>query len=70
MVANNKQFTEEQLQWLGYIREHLIQNLSIDLDDFEYTPIFERHGGRSRVKKVFGNQLNQLIDDLNSAIAA
>ena len=70
LVTNNQQFTEEQLQWLGYIREHLIQNLSIDLDDFEYTPIFERHGGRGKAKKVFGNQLNQLIDDLNSAIAA
>lgn len=68
-VTSDREFSQEQLKWLGYIREHLIQNLSINMEDFEYAPIFERYGGRGRAKKVFGNQLNQLIDELNSAIA-
>ena len=29
-------FTEEQKEWLGYIRQHLIANLTIDLEDFDY----------------------------------
>ncbi len=29
-----KSFNEEQLKWLGYIQEHLVQNLTIEMDDF------------------------------------
>jgi type I restriction enzyme R subunit len=36
-----KSFNQEQLKWLGYIQEHLVQNLTIEMDDFEYAPIFE-----------------------------
>jgi hypothetical protein len=28
-----KSFNEEQLKW-GYIQEHLVQNLTIEMDDF------------------------------------
>jgi type I restriction enzyme R subunit len=69
-VTDGKQFTDEQLEWLGYIKQHLIQNLSIDLDDFEYAPIFELHGGKGKARRVFGDDFNRLICDLNSAIAA
>jgi type I restriction enzyme R subunit len=69
-VTQGQDFTPEQLKWLGYIREHLIQNLSIDLDDFEYAPIFERYGGKGKAKKVFEGNLETLIHNLNSAIAA
>ena len=69
-ISFDRDFTEEQLKWLGYIREHLIQNLSIDLEDFEYAPIFERYGGKGKAMKVFEGQLETLIDDLNGAIAA
>ncbi len=69
-VTDGKQFTDEQLEWLGYIKQHLIQNLSIDLDDFEYAPIFELHGGKGKARRVFGSDFNDLISDLNSAMAA
>jgi type I site-specific restriction endonuclease len=69
-VTDGKQFTDEQLEWLGYIKQHLIQNLSIDLDDFEYAPIFELHGGKGKARRVFGDDFNRLISDFNSAIAA
>lgn len=69
-MTDGKQFTDEQLEWLGYIKQHLIQNLSIDLDDFEYVPIFELHGGKGKANKVFGGDFNRLISDLNEAIAA
>lgn len=34
-VMVGKSFNEEQIKWLGYIQEHLVQNLTIEMDDFE-----------------------------------
>lgn len=69
-VTTDKAFTEEQKKWLVYIREHLLQNLTIDLEDFDYIPVFERHGGKGTAIKVFDNQLESLIAEINFAIAA
>ncbi|MEG3850404.1 type I restriction-modification enzyme R subunit C-terminal domain-containing protein [Microcoleus sp. herbarium19] len=69
-VMVGKSFNQEQLKWLGYIQEHLVQNLTIEMDDFEYAPIFERVGGKGKAKKVFSGGLEALIDEINAAIAA
>jgi type I restriction enzyme, R subunit len=69
-VSTGKAFTEDQLKWLGYIREHLIQNLSIEVEDFEDAPIFNRYGGKGKANKVFQGQLGPLIAEINGAIAA
>jgi type I restriction enzyme R subunit len=58
------------MKWLGYIREHLIKNLTIGMEDFEYAPVFERHGGKSIANTVFNNELEFLIAEINFAIAA
>jgi len=65
-----KSVTTEQNQWLVRIREHMIANLSIDKDDFEVIPIFTQYGGWGRANRVFDNQLDHIIQDLNEAIAA
>lgn len=70
VVMAGKSFNEEQLKWLGYIQEHLVQNLTIEMDDFEYAPIFERVGGKGKAKKVFPDRLETLIEEINAAIAA
>lgn len=71
VITTGKDFTEEQHQWLAYIREHLTENLAISEEDFEMMPVFERHGGLGKAKKVFGSDdLNKLIDELNAALAA
>ena len=69
-LTEGKSFTADQLQWLERIREHLIANLSIDKDDFEVVPIFTHFGGWGRANRVFNNQLDDIIRDLNEAIAA
>ena len=38
--AKDKDLSDEQLEWLKRIRTHLVQNLSIDKDDFNVVPIF------------------------------
>jgi len=69
-VMSGKTFTEEQTNWLGYVREHLIENLTLDFEDFDYIPVFERHGGKSIANTVFNNELESLIAEINFAIAA
>ncbi|MFZ1958781.1 MAG: type I restriction-modification enzyme R subunit C-terminal domain-containing protein, partial [Methanoregula sp.] len=62
--------TPEQQQWLDKIREHLIANLSIRMDDFDSIPIFTNVGGWSKANRVFDGQLPDLIRQWNEAIAA
>jgi len=69
-VTAGRIYTPEQRQWLDRIREHLRENLSIDKEDFEDLPVFNRYGGWGRVYKLFGPQLPELIKQLNQAIAA
>ncbi len=69
-VTEGKQFTDEQQKWLDRIREHLIVNLSIDKGDFEVIQVFTRFGGWGRANRLFDNQLDNILHELNEAIAA
>lgn len=69
-VTVGKSFDEEQMKWLGFIREHLVENLTLDPEDFKTAPVFERHGGLSRAKKVFEYGFETLIAEINHAVAA
>ena len=69
-VKAGKSFNQDQLNWLGLIREHLIKNLTIELDDFETAPIFERQGGKVKAQRVFEDKLLSLINEINFAVAA
>lgn len=64
-----KTFSAEQQEWLARIKVHLVENLSIEEDDFDFFPIFIRVGGIGRARKVFAGQLSQLIHSFNQAIA-
>ncbi|MFN8011313.1 MAG: DEAD/DEAH box helicase family protein [Holophagaceae bacterium] len=70
MLMAGKEFTEDQKAWLGYLREHMVANLSLDPEDFDLAPSLETHGGLSRARKVFGDQFEGLIQELNAACAA
>jgi type I restriction enzyme R subunit len=69
-VTAGKGFTPEQQQWLGRIKEHLVENLSVGKDDFDDLPIFSRAGGWGRANVVFGGKLTDIIQSFNEAIAA
>ncbi len=68
-VMMGRTFTEEQTQWLGYIREHLIANLTLENSDFEIMPIFSDKGGLGRARRVFSTMLDEIVDELNLAVA-
>ena len=65
-----KRFTDEQTNWLVLIRSHMVQNLTIDLSDFEDAPIFRNKGGLARARKVFTGDLEAFIEEFNYAMAA
>jgi type I restriction enzyme R subunit len=67
--SSGHKFNSEQRQWLEAIRDHIAESLTIDPDDFEYVP-FAQRGGLGKARQVFGNELNPLLNDLNSALAA
>jgi type I restriction enzyme R subunit len=64
-----RKFTDEQRHWLEMIRDHVAANLVVEPDDFEYAP-FAQEGGLGKVHRLFGDELNKLIEELNGALAA
>ena len=69
-ITVNKTFTEDQLAWLGRIREHMVANLSIDREDFNISPVLTRAGGWTPADRAFEGKLESLIQSLNEAVAA
>lgn len=64
-----RKFTDEQRQWLTAIRDHIAASVSIEADDFELPP-FSQWGGLGKAHKVFGADLQPILDQLNEALAA
>ena len=64
-----KKFAPEQIRWLEMIRDHIVANLSIEKDDFNYVP-FAQEGGIGKAYQLFGEQLWPLLDEMNEALAA
>ncbi|WP_214044203.1 DEAD/DEAH box helicase family protein [Methanomethylovorans sp.] len=69
-VTMGKSFTSDQQLWLERIRSHLVANLSIDKEDFDYIPVFADYGGWNKANRVFAGTLPDLISEFNSAVAA
>jgi type I restriction enzyme R subunit len=69
-VTAGRTFTPEQQEWLDRIRVHLVENLSIEQQDFDDLPVFSRYGGWGRANRAFDDSLPALLRGLNEAIAA
>jgi type I restriction enzyme R subunit len=64
------EFTRDQDLWLDYIRQHLVENLSIEKEDFDLIPVFSSHGGWGRADRVFDGKLPGLLAELNRELVA
>jgi type I restriction enzyme R subunit len=69
-LTSDRTFTPEQQTWVDRIRAHMVENLSIDREDFDLVPIFSREGGWAAAHRVFGRNLEPLLHEINEAIAA
>lgn len=62
-------FNEEQMQWLRMIKDYVISSFHIEKDDFDYNP-FNAHGGLGKMWQLFGEQTEEIINELNEVLAA
>ena len=62
-------FTEEQMEWLRLIKDHIAASLSIVPDDLELNP-FDRKGGLGRFYEVFGDQYEAVLNEMNIELVA
>ncbi|OPF61967.1 type I restriction-modification enzyme R subunit C-terminal domain-containing protein [Hydrogenophaga sp. H7] len=69
LAQHGQSFSPEQQHWLEMIRDHIAANLGIELEDFDYAP-FSQQGGLGRVHQLFGEQLPQVMDELNRELVA
>lgn len=67
--AGKPKFSEEQMHWLRMIKEHISMSFHIDTDDLDYTP-FDSLGGRGKMYQLFGEGMEDLIEELNTVLAA
>lgn len=69
-IIMKKDYNVEKLRWLELIKNHLIENLTIDKGDFDKIPAFTRIGGWNVANRIFGNQLESLLHTINTEMAA
>jgi type I restriction enzyme, R subunit len=69
-VTTGRQFSEEQKKWLDRIRAHLVVGLSIDQQDFENVPVLLDAGGWKPADRAFSGGLDELLREINQALAA
>jgi len=68
-LCNGREFTPQQEHWLGLIRDHLIENLAIDKQDFELINFTHAGGTWGRINRDFGGTLEELLAEINTSIA-
>ena len=62
-------FTEEQMEWLRLIKDHIASSLSIEPSDLDLSP-FDSKGGLGRFYEVFGAQYQAILYEMNIALVA
>jgi type I restriction enzyme R subunit len=62
-------FSDEQLEWLTMIKNHIATSLTISQETFEDAP-FSQKGGLGRVFSLFGDRLERILSELNERLAA
>ena len=67
--AGHIQFTEEQMEWLRLIKDHIAASLSILPADLDLTP-FDRKGGLLGFYDAFGDRYEQILQEMNVALVA
>jgi len=67
--GGNSKFNKEQMEWLHMIRDHIINSFHIEREALELSP-FDAHGGMGKMYKLFGDDMDGLINELNEALAA
>ena len=67
--AGPLKYTEDQMLWLRMIKDCIATSFHIDRENFELDPL-NKHGGLGRFYQLFGDKYEEIINELNEALAA
>jgi type I restriction enzyme, R subunit len=67
--GSGEKFSEEQMDWLRMIRDHIATSVRIEHDDLDYAP-FDGNGGLGRMHTLFGAGMNEVMNEMNEALSA
>jgi type I restriction enzyme R subunit len=67
--AGTLKFNDNQMSWLRMIKDHIATSVHLDYDDLGYTP-FDALGGKGKMWQLFGEKTEEIISELNEALAA
>jgi len=67
--AGPLKFNEEQMNWLRMIKDHIASSFHVEIDDLDYTP-FDAQGGRGKMYQLFGDEMTEILKELNEALVA
>ncbi len=62
-------FTDEQMEWLRLVKDHIAVSLSIEPSDLDLNP-FDRKGGLGRFYEVFGEGYAAILTEMNIELVA
>ena len=67
--TGSERLTDEQTEWLRLIKDHIASSLSITTDDLELSP-FDVMGGLGKYYQLFGNDYENILNELNLRLVA
>ena len=59
-------FEQSQLNWLGRIEDYLLNESVLHTETFNEDSRFRSAGGFTKVNKVFGNKLEDIVKEINT----
>jgi type I restriction enzyme R subunit len=68
-TGQHNRFTSEQIDWLRMLKDHIVSSFHIEVEDLDYTP-FDAHGGRGKMWQLFGEEMENIIKELNNELVA
>lgn len=68
-TGQHNRFTAEQIDWLRMLKDHIVSSFHIEVEDLDYTP-FDAHGGRGKMWQMFGEEMEDIIEELNTELVA
>ncbi|MCX5953515.1 MAG: hypothetical protein NTZ40_08495 [Cyanobacteria bacterium] len=62
-------FNAEQLGWLELMRDQIVVDLEVRMEDLDEPP-FAQQGGLGTMYALFGEELSAILSELNEVVAA
>jgi type I restriction enzyme, R subunit len=65
-----REYSAEQLAWLGAIRDHLAVNAEVTRQDLQDMAVFAGKGGLFKARQLFGPRVDDILGELSDALVA